>query len=80
MQTWAYYKWINEKNAKEATGKEVIQKLHGNGNIFFTRREVYSHKAAKRELFLQMYSSNAATEFVPNGFKKKEGQISSQEW
>ena len=31
---------LMKKNAKEATGKEVIQKLHANGNIFFTKHEV----------------------------------------
>ena len=35
-----------KKAAKEATGKEVMQKLHATGNIFLTKWEVSSHETA----------------------------------
>ena len=37
---------LKKKAAKEATGKEVMQKLHATGNIFLTKWEVSSHEAA----------------------------------
>ena len=34
-----------------------------------------SHKAAKRELFLHICSSDIATEFVPTGLKKSKQEF-----
>ena len=66
---------LKKKAAKEATGKEVMQKLHATGNIFLTKWEVSSHKAANWELSLNMRSFNIATEFVPTGLKKQRMRI-----
>ena len=60
------------KAAKEVTGKDVMQRLHGTRNRLLTKYGVLSNKATKRELSLQMRSSNIGTEFIPISLKKQK--------
>ena len=66
---------LMKKAPKEATGKEVMQKLDFIGNVFLAKREVSSHEVANRELCLHMHSSNIATEFVSIGPETRRTRI-----
>ena len=66
---------LMKKAAKEASGKEIMEKLHAIGNIFLTKREVSSHEAVKRTLSLHLRGSTISTLYVPTGLKSKRTRI-----
>ena len=66
---------LMKKAHKEASGKDVKDKLRAIGNVFLTKREVSTHEAIKRTLSLKMKSSNINVEFVITGPKEKRTRI-----
>ncbi|XP_066930953.1 uncharacterized protein [Clytia hemisphaerica] len=66
---------LMKKAHKEASGKDVKDKLRAVGNVFLTKREVSTHEAIKRTLSLKMRTSNINVEFVITGPKEKRTRI-----
>ncbi|XP_066926766.1 uncharacterized protein [Clytia hemisphaerica] len=66
---------LMKKAHKEASGKDVKDKLRAIGNVFLTKREVSTHEAIKRTLSLKMKTSNINVEFVITGPKEKRTRI-----
>ncbi|XP_066926640.1 uncharacterized protein [Clytia hemisphaerica] len=66
---------LMKKAHKEASGKDVKDKLRAVGNVFLTKREVSTREAIKRTLSLKMRTSNINVEFVITGPKEKRTRI-----
>ena len=61
---------LMRKALKEASGKDVKEKLRSIGNVFKTKRECSLAEATKRTLSLPMRSSNIDVVYVPTGMKE----------
>ena len=66
---------LMKKASKEASGKDVKDKLRAIGNVFLTKREVSTHEAIKRILSLKMKTSNIKTIYIPTGLKKNRTRM-----
>lgn len=66
---------LMKKASKEASGKDVKDKLRSIGNVFLTKREVSTHEAIVRSLSLQMRTSNITTVYIPTGIKKNRTRM-----
>ena len=64
-----------KKASKEAYGKDINGKMLSIGNTFLTEREVSTHEAIKRVLFLPMRHSNIDVLYVPTGVKKNRTRM-----
>ena len=60
---------LMKKVAKEAYDKEISSKLYSVDNVFLTKREVLTHKAAKRIILLNLRHSNIRVQYVTTGLK-----------
>ena len=66
---------LMKKASKEASGKDIKEKLRSIGNVFITKREVSTHEAIKRALSLPMRTSNIDTIYIDTGIKKNRTRI-----
>ena len=66
---------LMKKASKEASGKNVKDKLRSIGNVFLTKREVSTHEAIVRSLSLQMRTSRIQTVYIPTGIKNNRTRM-----
>ena len=66
---------LMKKALKEASGKDIKDKLRTVGNVFKTKRECSLAEATKRTLSLPMRSSNIDVVHIPTGVKENRTRM-----
>jgi len=66
---------LMKKALKEASGKDIKDKLRIVGNVFKTKRECSLAEATKRTLSLPLRSSNIDVVYIPTGIKENRTRM-----